>query len=100
MNSIVSLNGDWELLFDTEDMGIINRWYATYPSGTQKIQVPSVWEKYFDKVSLSQDAAYYFKHFTVDAKQVPKRIFLPFERISMHAVFWLNGKYLGSHFGA
>ena len=100
MNSIVSLNGDWELLFDTEDMGIINRWYATYPSGTQKIQVPSVWEKYFDKVSLSQDAAYYFKHFTVDAKQVPKRIFLRFERISMHAVFWLNGKYLGSHFGA
>ena len=67
MNSIVSLNGDWELLFDTEDMGIINRWYATYPSGTQKIQVPSVWEKYFDKVSLSQDAAYYFKHFTVDS---------------------------------
>ena len=100
MNSIVSLNGDWELLFDTEDMGIINRWYATYPSGTQKIQVPSVWEKFFDKVSLSQDAAYYFKHFTVDAKQVPKRIFLRFERISMHAVFWLNGKYLGSHFGA
>ncbi|MDY3922151.1 MAG: glycoside hydrolase family 2 TIM barrel-domain containing protein [Hallerella porci] len=100
MNSIVSLNGNWELLFDTEDTGIVNRWYATYPSGTQKIQVPSVWEKYFSKVSISQDAAFYFKHFTVDAKQISKRIFLRFERISMHATFWLNGKYLGSHFGA
>lgn len=100
MNSIVSLNGDWDILFDTEDTGIINRWYATYPGGTQKIQVPSVWEKFFDKMSLSQDAAYYFKHFTVDEKQITKRIFLRFERISMHAIFWLNGKYLGSHFGA
>lgn len=100
MNSIVSLNGDWDILFDTEDMGIINRWYATYPGGTQKIEVPSVWEKFFDKMSLSQDAAYYFKRFTVDEKEIPKRIFLRFERISMHAVFWLNGKFLGSHFGA
>ncbi len=100
MNSIVSLNGDWDLLFDTEDRGIINRWYATYPSGTQKIKVPCVWEKFFGKMPISQDAAYYFKHFTVDAKQVSKRIFLRFDRISMHAVFWLNGIYLGSHFGA
>lgn len=100
MNSIVSLNGDWDLLFDTEDLGIINRWYATYPGGTQKIKVPCVWEKFFSKISLSQDAAYYFKHFTIDPKQTSKRIFLRFERISMHAVFWLNGIYLGSHFGA
>ncbi len=100
MNSIVSLNGDWDLLFDTEDLGIINRWYATYPSGTEKIKVPCVWEKFFSKISLSQDAAYYFKHFTIDPKQTSKRIFLRFERISMHAVFWLNGIYLGSHFGA
>jgi beta-galactosidase len=100
MNSIVSLNGDWDILFDTEDTGIINRWYATYPSGTQKIQVPSVWEKFFDKMTLSQDAAYYFKRFTVDEKETAKRIFLRFERISMHATFWLNGKFLGTHFGA
>ena len=100
MNSIISLNGEWDVLFDTEDSGIINRWYATYPAGTQTIQVPCIWEKYFSKMSLTQDAAYYFKPFTLDAKQTAKRVFLRFERISMHAVFWLNGKYLGSHFGA
>lgn len=100
MNSIVTLNGEWDILFDTEDLGISNRWYATYPSATQKIQVPSVWEKCFDKFSPSQDAAYYFKRFQVDKNEVAKRVFLRFERISMHATFWLNGKYLGQHFGA
>lgn len=100
MNSIVSLDGDWEMLFDTEDLGIVNRWYATYPNGTSTVQVPNVWEKSVEKMSLAQDTAYYFKRFTVDEKQVPKRIFLRFERIATHASFWLNGKYLGQHFGA
>jgi len=100
MNSILDLNGEWELLWDKDDAGVINRWYATLPEGGEKVQVPHVWEHAFEKLSLTQDTAYYFKRFFVDEKQVPKRIFLKFERIATHATFWLNGKYLGDHFGA
>jgi beta-galactosidase/beta-glucuronidase len=100
MNSILDLNGEWELLWDKDDAGVINRWYATLPEGGEKVQVPHVWEHAFEKLSLTQDTAYYFKRFFVDEKQVPKRIFLKFERIATHATFWLNGKLLGDHFGA
>lgn len=101
MNKIMSLDGDWEMIWDTEDTGISNRWYATYPENTETVSVPHVWERAFDKLLMSQDCAYYFKRFTLDDdKLVAKRVFLRFERISTHASIWLNGKFLGTHFGA
>ena len=101
MNKVMSLNGDWQMIWDTEDLGISNRWYATYPDKTETVQVPHIWERSFDKLLMSQDCAYYFKRFTIDdEKQVSKRIFLRFSRIATHATIWLNGKFLGTHFGA
>ena len=53
------------------------------------------------KTLRTHDCAFYFKRFTIDdEKQVAKRIFLRFERIASHATVWLNGKLLGTHFGA
>lgn len=101
MNKIMSLDGEWQMIWDTEDQGISNRWYATYPEDTEKVTVPHIWERSFDKLLMSQDCAYYFKRFTIeDEKQVTKRIYLRFERIATHATVWLNGKFLGDHFGA
>lgn len=101
MNKIMSLNGDWEMIWDTEDLGFSNRWYATYPENTETVQVPHIWERAFDKLLMSQDCAYYFKRFTIDDdKLVAKRVFLRFDRIATHATIWLNGKILGTHFGA
>jgi len=101
MNNILSLDGDWQMKWDTEDSGITNRWYATYPEDTETVTVPHIWERTFEKLLLSQDCAFYFKRFTIeDEKMVAKRIFLRFERIATHATIWLNGKLLGSHFGA
>ena len=39
MSKILSLDGDWQMIWDTEDAGISNRWYATYPKDTQEVQV-------------------------------------------------------------
>lgn len=101
MSKIISLDGDWQMIWDTEDSGISNRWYATYPENTQTVSVPHIWERAFDKLLMAQDCAFYFKRFTIDdEKQTTKRIFLRFERVATHATIWLNGKLLDDHFGA
>lgn len=100
MNTIVDLNGDWELLWDEEDEGITNRWYATHPSTGEITQVPHIWERTFDKNLSDMDTAFYFKTFRIDEKSATKRLFLHFERVATHAIVWLNGKFLGEHFGA
>ena len=45
MSKIISLDGDWQMIWDTEDTGISNRWYATYPEKTQTVSIPHIWEK-------------------------------------------------------
>lgn len=97
MSTIVSLNGDWEFLWDSESIGFSHRWYVTVPEGLQQVQVPHLWEQAFAKPG---QVAFYFKRFTIDASENSKRIYLRFERIAMQATIWLNGKYLGEHFGA
>ncbi|HSQ42153.1 MAG TPA: glycoside hydrolase family 2 TIM barrel-domain containing protein [Fibrobacteraceae bacterium] len=97
MSTIVDLNGEWDFLWDTDGVGFSHRWYVTCPEGLEKVQVPHLWEQAFNKPGL---VGYYFKKFTIDASENSKRIFLRFERIATQATVWLNGKYLGEHFGA
>ena len=52
MSKILSLDGDWQMIWDTEDAGISNRWYATYPKDTQDVHVPHIWERTFEKLLL------------------------------------------------
>lgn len=97
MSTIVNLNGDWEFTWDAESVGFTHRWYVTVPEGLQTVQVPHMWEQSFAKPG---QVGYYFKKFTIDAAENSKRIFLRFERIATQATIWLNGKYIGEHFGA
>jgi hypothetical protein len=96
MSSIVNLNGEWDFLWDTDGVGFSHRWYVTSPEGQQKVQVPHIWEKAFPKPG---QVGFYFKKFTIDPAENTKRIFIRFERIATQATIWLNGKYLGEHFG-
>lgn len=97
MSTIVNLNGDWEFTWDSESVGFTHRWYVTVPEGLQTVQVPHMWEKSHPKPT---QVGFYFKKFTIDAAENSKRIFLRFERISTQATIWLNGKYIGEHFGS
>ena len=51
--------------------------------------------------SNEEDAhiAYYFKEFTVDKKESPKRFFIRFGSVQHHAMVWLNGEEIGTHMG-
>ena len=77
MSKILSLDGDWQMKWDTEDAGISNRWYATYPQDTETVQVPHIWEKAFDKLLMSQDCAFYFKRFTIEDEKTSHQAYFP-----------------------
>ena len=96
MSSIISLNGDWDFIWDGANEGLHNRWFVTVPNDVKSIEVPYVWERKHEK---TEQVAFYFKKFAVDEKENAKRIFIRFENISAHASVWLNGTHIGSHFG-
>ncbi len=98
MSAIYSLNGKWDLIFDTNNIGIDQRWYANPPETELEAEVPSTWEKQFGKYPGS--IAFYFRRFKIDESFNPKRTFMRFYGSSFHTTLWLNGKLVGTNQGS
>jgi hypothetical protein len=97
MSQIIDLNGDWKFITDSSNEGLENRWYATIPQDVRDITVPHIWEKDSEKTGA---VGFYYKEFNLDENENPKRMFLRFERISIHSMIWINGKKVGENFGS
>jgi beta-galactosidase len=98
MSAIYNLNGDWDFIFDTTNVGIDQRWYANPPETEMVANVPSTWEKQYGKYSGS--IGFYFRKFTIDETFNVKRTFLRFYGSSFHTTIWLNGKIIGTNQGS
>lgn len=97
MGNIVKLDGNWEFSFDPVDAGLIDQWYRRRPSQVKKVSLPHAWNG--ETNDENAHIAYYFKEFTVDKKESPKRFFIRFESVQHHAMVWLNGEEIGTHMG-
>jgi hypothetical protein len=97
MGNIVKLEGSWEFSFDPVDAGLIDQWYRKRPSQVKKVSLPHVWNG--ENNDENAHIGYYFKEFTVDKKESPKRFFIRFGSIQHHAMVWLNGEEIGTHMG-
>lgn len=97
MGSIVKLEGSWEFSFDSVDAGLIDQWYRRRPAQVKKVSLPHVWNA--ESNDENAHIGYYFKEFTVDKKESPKRFFIRFASVQHHAMVWLNGEEIGTHMG-
>ena len=97
MSSILDLNGEWDVVFDTSNCGIEQRWYANKPENTQKATVPHTWEQAFGKYSGS--ICFYYRRFSLTTDVPAKRVFLRFERSFFHTTVWLNGRLVNENMG-
>jgi hypothetical protein len=93
---IVSLNGSWKIAFDPEDGGKAQRWYQQFPSATEAIHVPSVWNEIRPNY---QGVAWYSTSFSTPSAWQHHSVRICFGAVSYLAEVWLNGIFLGSHEG-
>jgi beta-galactosidase len=91
-----TLNGDWHIAFDPENVGKQERWYEHFPSIFAAIRVPGVWNEIRPGY---QGVAWYQKSFSVPTAWQDKSVRVRFGAVSYLAEVWLNGKYLGVHEG-
>ena len=97
MSAILDLNGAWEMVFDTNNQGLEQRWYANPPEETQDVKIPHTWEDEFGKYPGS--IAFYYKKFFVPENVNPKRTLIRFQRSFFYTQIWVNSKLLGENFG-
>lgn len=96
----LSLNGEWEIIFDDADQGKTNEWFtnAAFENNTSKrsILVPSCWEE-FEKDY--EGAAIYRKKFDVPSTWEGRIIEIHFDAVNYMSELWLNDQVVGFHEG-
>lgn len=88
---VFDLNGVWDFcLMDGQEKGEM-----------RPMPVPSSYNDIYTGRDFADHAGdlYYERKFTVNPQMVQKRLFLRFGSVTHKAQVWLNGTYLGSHFG-
>jgi beta-glucuronidase len=114
-----SLNGDWEFTVDPFDTGLHEHWYRDagsavgqrrlpwdYDTGAgETIRVPSCWNLQRAEYFFYEGSAWYSRVFDYVAPPGPhpaaaERVFLRIGAASYDCKVFLNGVFLGNHYGA
>lgn len=96
----LSLDGEWEILFDRANVGREAEWFADEvfcaQSGIRPITVPSAWEL------IEQDyegVAFYRRSFDVPEDWEGQVVRLQFDAVNYRAEVWLNDEVVGFNEG-
>ncbi len=92
---VFSLDGVWDFKTDKEHMGETQKWYESFPKeGVMQMAVPSCINNRLGMIEY-QDIFWYQKKFY--AKK--GTLLIHFGAVSEYAKVWLDGAYLGDHYG-
>lgn len=97
MSAILDLSGSWQMIFDTSNDGLDQRWYANPPEELQTVNIPHTWEEDFGKYPGS--IAFYFKDFYLDESVNAKRALIRIQRSFFYTQMWINGKLVSEEIG-
>ena len=87
------LDGIWDFAPDEENAGENEQWYKKFPENSIKVSVPSCINNRLGYINF-QDVAWYKKDFFASGA-----ITVKFHAVTEYAKVYLDGKYLGDHYG-
>lgn len=89
------LDGQWDFLFDPENVGIQENWQERFPETSQKLFVPACWNNELHRYDYEGVAWY---RTTVRCLK-REHLRLIFHAVLGHADVYWDGMHLGHHFG-
>jgi hypothetical protein len=96
----LSLDGEWEIIFDSENRGKEKGWYLDenfdQQSNKREIKVPSCWEE------IEKDyegVAFYRRKFNVPESWEGRIVQLHFDAVNFKSEVWINDQEVGFHEG-
>lgn len=96
---IVSLNGVWNYVLDTESLGVVRRFHDPdiNISGWSSMKIPNNWQ--LAGVDNYSGVVWFRRTFTLPEEFDAKHVFVRFAGVDYFAKVWLNGCLLGEHEG-
>ncbi|MDV7104638.1 glycoside hydrolase family 2 TIM barrel-domain containing protein [Vibrio sp. TH_r3] len=108
-----SLNGHWNFAVDLLDTGLRQRWYEMQPVPAEErtepwdydpyvgetIPVPSNWQMQKEKWYFFEGSAWYTRAWNYKEKEQGERVFLRVGAAQYDCKVFLNGEFIGNHYG-
>ncbi|OLQ86097.1 glycosyl hydrolase family 2 [Vibrio panuliri] len=108
-----SLNGHWNFAVDLLDTGLRQRWYDMKPMPAEQriepwdydpyvgetIPVPSCWQMQKEKWYFFEGSAWYTKAWDYQEAEQDERVFLRIGAAQYDCKIFLNGEFIGNHYG-
>ena len=91
---VIDLDGGWLFIKDEQDEGREKGWCSRLPDGACRVTVPSLWNNELGMLNY-EGACWYEKRFYTEGGTLR----FVFESVMTAAEVWLDGGYLGSHYG-
>lgn len=112
--ALESLDGDWTFCVDLLDTGLRQKWFSMLPEAPENrtepwdydpymgetVPVPSNWAMLKEKWYFFEGSAWYTRPLDMGTPDPQKRQFLRFGAASYDCKIFLNGEFLGNHYGA
>ncbi|MBO9422969.1 hypothetical protein J7481_25915 [Labrenzia sp. R4_2] len=109
-----SLDGDWTFCVDLLDTGLRQKWFAMLPEAPENrtepwdydpymgetVPVPSNWAMLKEKWYFFEGSAWYTRLLDIDVIDETIRTFLRFGAAAYDCKIFLNGEFIGNHYGA
>ena len=92
--SVIELSGAWSFCLDPDKIGENEGWQNGLPK-SETVIVPSVWNNELGHLNF-EGCGWYEKKF----KTAGGTLLLEFESVMTEATVWLDGKLIGTHYGA
>ena len=89
-----TLEGMWSFRTDLNREGFKEQWFKNFPSDSRRIFVPSCWNTEFGLYDY-EGLAWYETFFSIEYENINIR----FHGVAEQAEVYLDGEYLGSHYG-
>ncbi|SDQ72422.1 glycoside hydrolase family 2 TIM barrel-domain containing protein [Pseudovibrio sp. Tun.PSC04-5.I4] len=108
-----SLNGDWNFCVDLLDTGLRQKWFSLKPETPEgrtepydydpylgeTVPVPSCWSMLKEKWYFFEGSAWYTRPVDLDELPADERLFLRVGAAQYDCKVFLNGEFLGNHYG-
>ena len=101
-NNLISLNGEWNFIFDDEGGGEIKGFYNEFPKDCLKINVPFAYQSIKSGINNQDrhDIVWYNRFITFTNEQLDgNRVILHFEGADYHTKVFVNKFLVGEHEG-
>ncbi len=97
----LNLNGEWELEFDDQDVGIRDKWYSRGDPFSRNILVPFSFETRKSRIhDLSfHSCVWYRRQIAIPSEWLDRRILLHFGAVDYRTTVWVNGGVIAMHEG-